>query len=100
MYRKVQLQSDYRLVLSTVRLKLKAGRRRAQRHPRFQLDRKLLMDHHVEEFQRVLEERWKYRGNGDVERTWSDFKEAMQAARSALPTAPESTDSDWVTEEV
>ena len=60
----------------------------------------VLQNHQVQQFQSVLEERWKSRAYGDLEQSLSDFKDAMQAAQSTLPPAPEGDSADWVTEEV
>ena len=43
-YRKTHLQSDHRLVITKVRFKLKAKRRRMQRDPRYQVDPRCLED--------------------------------------------------------
>ena len=99
-YRKVYLQSDHRLVVSRVRLKLRAGRKRARRHPRVIVNRKLLQQQQVQQFQRVLEEGWKTQGSGDVEQAWSEFKTALLEVQSTLPLTPEEDSGDWVTEGV
>ena len=50
------LQLDHCLVVSKVRLKLKAKWKRLQRETRYHLDRRLLEDHQVQDFVRVEEE--------------------------------------------
>ena len=65
-YRKTHLQSDHRLVISKVRLKLKAKRRRVQREPRYQVDPRCLEDQQVEEFRRVLAGELEAEPKGDV----------------------------------
>ena len=66
-YRKTYLQSDHRLVVSRVRLKLKAKRRRSQQEPRYQMDRRLLEEDHVQEFARVMEEGLESCSTGGIE---------------------------------
>lgn len=55
-YRKTHLQSDHRLVVTMVWLKLKAKRRRAQKEQRYQVDMCYLEDQQVEDFRRELQE--------------------------------------------
>ena len=69
-YRKTNLESDHRLVVSKVRLNLKARRRRAQLYPRHQVDTRYLEDQQVVEFQRVLSESLAAGPKGDIEETW------------------------------
>ena len=69
-YRKTNLESDHRLVVSKVRLNLKARCRRAQLYPRHQVDTRYLEDQQVVEFQRVLSESLAAGPKGDVEKTW------------------------------
>ena len=97
-YRKTNLESDHRLVVSKVRLKLKARRRRAQRYPRHQVDARYLEDQQVVEFQRVLSESLAAGPKGDVEETWCSFKEGVRSAQSCLPLISETADEDWVTD--
>ena len=54
--RKTYLQTDHCLVVSRVWLNYKAKWRRAQQEPTPQTDRRLLAEHHVQDFTRVLEE--------------------------------------------
>ena len=99
-YRKTNLESDHRLVVSKVRLKLKARRRRAQRYPRHQVDVRYLEDQQVVEFQRVLSESLADGPKRDVEETSCSFKEGVRSAQSCLPLISETANEDWVTDEV
>ena len=69
-YRKTYLQSDHRLVVSRVRLKPRAKRRRSQQEPRYQTDRRLLKEDHVQEFARVMEEGLESCSTGSIEQSW------------------------------
>lgn len=99
-YRKTHLQSDHRLVISKVRLKLKAKRRRVQREPTYQVDPHCLEDQQVEEFRRVLAGELEANPTGDVEEDWCTFKDSLKKAQCCLPLAIENEESDWVTDEV
>ena len=68
-YRKTYLQSDHRMVVSRVRLKLKAKRRRSQQEPRYQTDRRLLEEDHVQKFARVMEEGLESCSTGSIEQS-------------------------------
>ena len=84
-YRKTYLQSDHRLVVSKVRMKLKAKRRCSQREPKYQTDRRLLEDSRVHEFARVLEEGLESHTTSCIEQSWSEFKKAIIEAQKELP---------------
>ena len=56
MFRKTYLQSDHRLVVSKVRLKLKDKRRIAQRELRVVTDMNRLGEDEVEDFRRLFAE--------------------------------------------
>ena len=99
-FRKTYLQSDHRLVVARVRLKLKAKRRRSQREPRYQTDRRLLEEHQVQEFARVLEEGLECCTASSIEQSWSEFKDTINEAQKTLPLVPEKEEKDWVTEKV
>ena len=98
-YRKTNLESDHRLVVSKVRLKLKARRKRAQRYPRHQVDARYLEDQQMVEFQRLLNESLAAGPKSDVEEAWCSFKEGIRSAQSCLPLISETADEDWVTDE-
>ena len=100
MFRKTYLQSDHRLVVTKVRLKLKAKRRVAQRELRHQTDMSSLGEEEVEEFKRVLEEELGDVGTDEVEDVWGTFKEALREAQKCLPLATQREEKDWVTDEV
>ena len=72
-YRKTHLQSDHRLVISKVSLKLKAKRRRVQREPRYQVDPPCLEDQQVKEFRKILAGELEAEPKGDVEEDWCTF---------------------------
>ena len=99
-YRKTHLQSDHRLVISKVRLKLKAKRRRMQMEPRYQVDPRCLEDQQVEEFRKVLAGELEAEPKGDVEEDWCTFADSLKKAQCCLPLAPEKEEGDWVTDEV
>lgn len=79
-YRKTYLQSDYSLVVSRVRLKLKAKRRWSQQEPKHQRDRRLLEEHQVQGFERVLEEGLESCMTTTIEQSWREFKDAINEA--------------------
>ena len=99
-YRKTYLESDHRLVVSKIRLKLKARRRRSQHVPRYQADKRYLNDAEVAEFQKALAESLATAPNGDVSKDWVTFKEGLESAQSCLPLVAEGVNEDWVTDEV
>ena len=99
-YRKTYLQSDHRLVVSRVHLKLKAKRRRSHQEPRYQTDRRLLEEDHVQEFVRVMEEGLESCSTGNIEQSWREFKDTINEAQKMLPLVPEKDERDWVTENV
>ena len=73
-------QSDHRLVVAKVRLKLKAKRRRMQRELRHQVDMKRLEEGEVEEFRRVFAEELGDGQTGGGVEVWITFKEALREA--------------------
>ena len=99
-YRKTHLESDHRLLVSKLRLKLKARRRKAQRYPRYQVDASYLEDQQVLEFRTKLSEGLAAGPKGDVEEAWDTFKESLKSAQSCLPIVSEKVEEDWVTDEV
>ena len=66
-FQKTYLQSNHSLVVTRVRLKPKAIRRRVQREPRHQVDMRKLGEQNVEEFRRVLAEELDANPTGDVD---------------------------------
>ena len=98
-YRKTYLQSDHCFVVSRVCLKLKAKRRRSQQEPRYQTERRLLKEDHVQEFVRVMEEGLESCSTGSIEHSWREFKYTINEAQM-LPLVPEKDERDWVTEKV
>ena len=56
-YRNTHLDSVHRLLVSNLRLKLKARRRMAQQHPRHQVDSRYLEDQKVSDFRALLREK-------------------------------------------
>ena len=99
-YCRTHFQSDHRLVISKVRLKLKAKRRRVQMEPRYQVDPRCLEDQQVEEFRKVLGGEFEAEPKGDVEDDWCTFTGSLKKAQCCLPVAPEKEEGDWVTDEV
>ena len=99
-YRNTYLDSDHRLLVSRLRLKLKARRRRAQRFPKFQVDARYLEGHQVFEFRSLLTERIAAVPKGDVEEAWSTLKDSLLSAQSNLPVVSEKVEEDWVTDAV
>ena len=98
-YKKTYLQSDHRLVVSRVCLKLKAKRRRSQHEPRYQKDRKLLEEDHVQEFARVMEGGLESCSTVSIEQSWREFKDTINEAQILL-LVPEKDERDWVMEKV
>ena len=64
------VQSDHRLVVSKVELKLKAKRRRAQKEPGHQVDMRQLGDQEVEDFRNALAENLSEGPVAVVEEVW------------------------------
>ena len=83
-YRKTYLQSDHRLVVSKVQMKLKAKWRFSQRELEYQTDRRLLEDSRVHEFARVLEEGLESHATSCIEQSRSEFKKAIIEAQKEL----------------
>ena len=94
------LQSDHRIIVSRVRLKLKAKRRRSQQEPRYQTDGRLLEEDHVQRFVRVIEEGLEPCSTDSIEQSWREFKDFINEAQKMLPLVPEKDERDWVTEKV
>jgi len=99
-YRKTHLQSDHRLVVSKIRLKLKAKRRIGQKLLKYQLNPRLLEAEQIAAFRKVLNDELNTNPVGEVEPDWSTFKMSLHKAQSSLPTVPLAVEKDWVTEEV
>ena len=99
-YCKTHLESDHRLLVSRVRLKLKARRRRAQRYPRHQVDARYLEEQQVLDFRASLAGQLESGLNGNVEEAWHPFKESLKSALECLPLVPERVEEDWVTDAV
>ena len=66
-------------------MKLKAKWRCSQRELKYQTDRRLLGESHVQEFARVLEEGLESCTTCSIEESWIEFKKAMIEAQQELP---------------
>ena len=99
-FRSTRLQSDHRLVVSKLRLKLKVKRKTLQPFVKYQLNPCLLMPEQVDTFRKVLTEELKQDPTGEVEKDWNTFKDSLHKAQSCLPTVPLKEEKDWVTDEV
>ena len=100
MFRSTRLQSDHRLVVSKLRLKLKVKRKTLQPFTTYQFNPCLLMPEQVETFRKVLTEELKQDLTGEMEKYWNTFKDSFHNAQSYLPTVPLKEEKDWVTDEV
>ena len=98
-YRNTHLDSDHRLLVSNLRLKLKARHRMAQ-HPQHQVDSRYLEDQQVSEFRALLGEKLTARPKSSDEEAWCTLRESLISAQSCLPTIPEVVEEDWVTDAV
>ena len=99
-FRKTYLQSDHRLVVANIRLKLKAKRKVAQRELRHPTDMSSLGKDEVEEFKMALEEELGAVPTDDVEDAWGMFKEALREPQICLTLATDIENKDWMTDEV
>lgn len=99
-YRKTQLESDHRLLVSRVRLKLKARRRRTQRHLRHQVDARYLEKQQVLDSRTLLAGQLESGPSGNVEEAWRNFKYSLMSAQECLPLIPERVEEDWMTDAV
>ena len=98
MFQKTYLQSDHRLVVAKVRLKLKAKGRVAQREPRHQIEISSWGEEKVQEFKKLLEEELSTVPSDDVEDAWGSFKETLGEAQKCIPLDTERAEKDWVTD--
>ena len=99
-YRSTYLERDHRLLVSRVRLKLKARRRRVQRYPRHQVDARYLEEKQVQDFRAALSGSLEVGPRANVEEAWSTLKESLKSAQRCLPFIPERVEEDWVTDAV
>ena len=100
-FRKTYLQSDHRLVVSTVRLKLKVKRRQTQLRPKHVTKEKLLKKNELLEYQQKLATALKeVEREVNVERLWKELRVAVDSALCSLPLVSNNQEADWVTEEI
>ena len=83
--RKKFLHSDHRLVVSTVRLKLKAKRRQTQLRPKQQSKLRWLQRSEVQEYEQALAVAWEQVDGGEnVECMWKMLQAAVQNVQHSL----------------
>ena len=106
-YRGVHHQSDHELVVSTLRFKIKAKRRRCHHTPPRQT--KYLPRDIVSTFHLSLADAYNSHHTTPVSPSpsslddndvWSSFKVALQDASAQLPFLPRQKEADWITDEV
>ena len=99
-YRNTHLDSHHRLLVSKLRLKLRARCSMAQQHPRPQVDSRYLNQQQVDDFRALLSEKLATGPKSNLEEAWHTLKESVLDAQCCLPTIPETAEEDWVTDAV
>ena len=99
--RKTYLESDHRLLVSKLRLKLKVRRKRTKQSRWRQVNARLLSNQQVYNILTDLEDKLTTGTKDNVEEAWSIFEEGLTSAQSCLPFTPGKADGpDWVTDAV
>ena len=102
-FRQTYLQSDHRLVVTTVRFKILARRTGRGQRPTPIPHPKLLTAEQRERFRRVIEDAVPSPGErqlDNVEGLWTGLKDAVDTARQTLPEPNRKPEKDWMTDEV
>ena len=100
-FRKTYFESDHRLLVSKLRLKLNARHKRTQQSHRRQVYARLLSDQQVCNFLSELEDKLATGPKDNVEEAGSTLKDSLTSAQSCLPFISEKAeDPDWVTDAV
>ena len=102
-FRNTYLQSDHRLVVSNIRLKLKVKRRITQLKQKHQTNSKLLRESDIRRYREALATSLQNMSDDveDVEDVWARMKGAVgNAQTTALPLVDSKPEADWMTDEV